>query len=111
MINRVYSMLGIGRKAGKAFGGEFKTEECVKGGKAHLVIIAEDASENTTKKFKNMCTYYEVPCYVYGTKEEIGHAIGLEFRASVVVTDAGIAAKIADYLKCGGNLNGKNESP
>lgn len=104
-------MLGIGRKAGKVFGGEFKTEESVKNGKARLVILAGDASDNTTKKFQNMCTYYRVPCYVYGTKEEIGHAIGLEFRASVVVTDAGIADRIADYLKYGGNLNGKNESP
>ncbi len=98
MVNRIYSMLGIGRKAGKVFGGEFKTEESIKTGRARLVILAQDASNNTKKKFQNMCSYYQVPCCVYGTKEEIGHAIGLEFRASVVVNDAGIADKIADYL-------------
>ena len=30
---------------------------------AELVIVAEDASDNTKKKFQNMCDFYEVPIY------------------------------------------------
>ncbi len=107
---RVNSMLGIGKKAGKVVSGEFKTEESVRGGQSFLVIVAEDASANTKKKFMNMSTYHKVPITIYGTKEEIGHAIGQEFRASLSVNDAGIAQKIVDYLNVGGKLNGKNES-
>lgn len=105
---RVNSMLGIGKKAGVVASGEFKTEESIRGGISALVIVAEDASANTKKKFTNMSTYYKVPLVLYGTKEEIGHAIGQEFRASVSVNDAGIAKKIADYLNVGGKQNGEN---
>ena len=101
-------MLSIAKKAGKVASGEFMTENSVKSGTARLVIVAEDASDNTKKKFNNMCTYYEVPIYIYGTKDDLGHTIGLEFRASLAVTDAGIAKKIEDYLKVGGNVNGEN---
>ncbi len=105
---RIYSMLGIGKKAGKVASGEYKTEESIKSGTSSLVIICEDASQNTKKKFTNMSTYYEVPYVMYGTKEEIGHAIGQEFRAVVSVNDTGIAQKIADYLNVGGKQNGEN---
>ena len=48
-------MLSIAKKAGKVASGEFMTENAVKSGGAALVIVAEDASDNTKKKFKNMC--------------------------------------------------------
>ena len=38
-----------------------------------------------------MCEYYEVPLYFYGTKEELGHAIGKEYRASLAIVDQGLA--------------------
>ncbi len=59
--NRVLSLIGLATKAGKTVSGEFSTEKSVKTGKGLLVIVAEDASENTKKKFRNMCSFYEVP--------------------------------------------------
>ena len=50
----VLSLIGIAKKAGKIAAGEFQTENAVKAGKASLVIISEEASENTKKKFRNM---------------------------------------------------------
>lgn len=76
-------------KAGKLVSGEFLTEKAVKSMKATLVIVAEDASDNTKKMFTNMCTYYEVPLYFWGKKEDLGAAIGREYRASLALTDAG----------------------
>ena len=81
-------------KAGKVASGEFATEKAVKSGKAALVIVSEAASENTKKKFRNMCDYYEVPIRFFGEKEELGHAIGKEFRASLAVLDVGLAKAI-----------------
>ena len=78
-------------RAGKIASGEFKTEESVKASKARLVVIASDASDNTKKKFMNMCTFYEVPYIVYSNKEELGHYIGRECRASLAVNDEGLA--------------------
>ena len=83
--NKTYSMIGLAMKAGKLTSGEFAVEHAVKAGKAMLVIVSETASENTKKKFRDMCTYYEVPLYFFGEKETLGHAMGKEFRASLAV--------------------------
>ena len=85
-------------KAGKVASGEFCTEREIKLGTAMLVIVAEDASDNTKKKFQNMCEFYEVPIYFYGDKDTLGHAMGKEFRASLAVTDPGFAKGIARHL-------------
>ena len=97
-MNRVLAMVGMAMKAGKIVSGEFATEKAVKTGKAFLVIVSEAASENTKKMFRNMCTYYEVPMYTYGTKEELGHSMGKEFRASLAVTEEGFAKSIEKRL-------------
>ncbi len=97
--DKVLSMLGIAAKSGSIASGEFSTEKAVKDGKAYLVIVARDASENTQKMFRNMTDFYEVPMYLYGDKETLGHFIGKEFRASLAVTNEGLAHSIEDKLK------------
>ena len=97
--DKVLSMLGIAAKAGGVASGEFSTEKAVKDGRAWLVIVASDASENTQKHFRDMTTFYEVPMYVYGETETLGHFIGKEFRASLAVTNEGLAHSIEDKLK------------
>ena len=96
------SLVSLATKAGKTASGEFCTEKEVKTGMAELVIVAEDASDNTKKKFKNMCNFYEVPIYFYGDKDTLGHAMGKEFRAMVAVTDAGFAKGIVKHLETEG---------
>ena len=85
-MDRILSMIGMATKAGKTVSGEFATEKAVKTGKAFLVIVSDAASDNTKKMFRNMCTYYGVPMYTYGSKEDLGHSMGKEFRASLAVT-------------------------
>lgn len=97
-MNRIFSMIGMAMKAGKVVSGEFATEKAVKTGTAWMVIVSEAASENTKKMFRNMCTFYEVPMFVYGTKEDLGHSMGKEFRASLAVTDEGFAKSIEKRL-------------
>ena len=88
---KVLSLIGLATKAGKTVSGEFCTEREVKSGRAALVIVAEDASDNTKKKFQNMCEYYKVPIYFYEDKDTLGHAMGKQFRASLAVLDEGFA--------------------
>lgn len=93
-MDNVLRMTGLAMKAGRVVSGEFMTESAVKSRDAFLVIIAQDVSENTRKKFRNMCEFYEVPLREYSTKEELGHSLGKEFRASLAVTDKGFAQAI-----------------
>lgn len=92
--SKTLSLVGLATKAGKTVSGEFSTEKSVKSGKAYLVLVAEDASENTKKKFRNMCSFYEVPIYFIGDKESMGRAMGKEFRASLAVQDENFAKAI-----------------
>ena len=104
--NKVLGLLGLAEKAGKVRSGEFSTEKAVKSGKAGLVIVSEESSDNTKKMFRNMCTYYKVPIYLFGTKDELGHAMGQEFRASLSVEDAGFARSMVERMNInGGSLN------
>ena len=102
--NKVFSMIGLATRARKVVSGEFSTEKSVKSGRSHMVIVSEE--DNTKKMFTNMCTHYKVPIYLFGTKEELGHAMGQEFRASLSVEDAGFAKTLASRMNVnGGSLN------
>ena len=94
MEKKVLSLLGLSAKSGNLVSGESSTEKAVKEHKAALVVVAEDASDNTKKSFSNMCAYYHVPMIVFADKETLGHAIGKQFRASVAVTQDGFAKAI-----------------
>ena len=91
-------MLGLAMKAGKVVSGEFATDKRVKSGKAWLMIVSEDASDNTKKMFRDKSSFYEVPYYEIGSKEELGHAMGKEMRASLALTDPGFSNSICKLL-------------
>ena len=97
--NKILSILGLATRAGRVKSGEFSTEQAVKGFQAELVLVAEDASDNTKKMFRSMCSFYQVPLFIHGTKEALGGAIGKEFRASVAVCDPGFADLLTKRLE------------
>ena len=92
--SKALSLIGLATKAGRTVSGEFSTEKEVKSGRASLVIVADDASDNTKKKFKKMCDYYHVPICFYKDKDTLGHAMGKQFRASLAILDEGFAKGI-----------------
>ena len=98
MNDKVISLLGLAERAGKIASGEFAAEKAVKIGKARLIIVAEDASDNTKKKMKNMTAFYETPLYVYGSKDDLGHCIGKEYRSMVAVLQPGFAKSVMKQL-------------
>ncbi len=99
MQNKLLSYLGLAARGRNVVSGEFATGKAVKTGAAYLVIVATDASDRTKKEFEDMCLFYEVPVYLVSTKEELGHAIGKEERASLAVTDEGLTKAIMKHLK------------
>ena len=98
-MNKIYSLLGLAVRSRNLVSGEYAVEKAVKSGSAELVIVSGDASGNTVKLFENMCRFYEVPMFRYGTKEELGHAMGKEVRASLAVTEEGFAKSIKKHLE------------
>ena len=96
--DKVLSLLGIAAKAGKVASGGFQTERAIKTGRAYLVILAEDASENTKKKFSNMCGFYKTQMVCCSDGESLGNAIGREYRICLALTDEGLAKAVKNRL-------------
>lgn len=99
MQDNVLSSLGLAEKAGKVESGGFLTEKAVKSRRAKLVILAEDAKKNTVKSLSDKCIYYKIPVCTYGTKQQLGHAIGKDERSCLAVTDPGFAKMIRSKIK------------
>lgn len=91
-------MLGLAARGRNVVSGELQTLNAIKDGSAMLVIVAEDASENTRKLFSDKCSFYEVPLRMYGSREALGRAIGKDMRSSLAVIDAGLAQSVMGYL-------------
>lgn len=97
-MDKALAMIGLSMKAGKLVSGEFSVETGLKQGDVKLVVIAEDASENTKKKFRNMTAYRNIPYVEYKDKGTLGRCIGKEYRASIGICDDGFAKSILEKL-------------
>ena len=93
-MDNVLKLLGLSYRAGLLSSGEFSTEKAIKERRAKLVIVSEDASFNTKKKFRDKCVYYNVPCFEFGDKISLGKAFGQTERTSIAVLSEGFAEKI-----------------
>ncbi len=89
--DKVMSLVGIAKRAGKAAGGAFCVEKEIRRGNAFLVVISGDASENTKKKLSGLCKHFKVPHMIYGEGKALGNAMGSEYSVCLAVTDAGLA--------------------
>lgn len=93
MTERIYSLLGIARRAGKITSGESQVEAMLKKGKGKLLVLAEDAP-GTHKKYSQWASDLDIPIFIFGDKQELGKAIGLSQRSTVLVMDEGFAKAI-----------------
>lgn len=80
-------------------GGEVAVENAIRQKSAILLILAEDASGNTKKKFNNSAAYYKIPLVEVGEKNDLGRAVGEEFRAILAIMDAGFAKKLKELAE------------
>ena len=97
-MQKIHSLLGIAMRAGNLVSGEDGTMIDLKKGKLNLVIIAEDASNNTKKLFKDKSSFRHVNCIELSTKSELGISIGKDSRAVIGIKDIGFANKIIQLI-------------
>lgn len=94
MNNKALNMIGLAVRAGKAKTGGALCENAVKSGKAFLLIIAEDASNNTKDKFIQIALAYNVDYLLFSTCELLGKFTGNELRSVIAITDRGFKEAI-----------------
>lgn len=98
MVERIYSFLGLATKAGKLLSGDETCERALKTGKVYLVIVSEDASDNTKKKFRDMCSYRDVEIRYFGEKEMLGRFTGKKVRSVVAIAERGFAGHLREMI-------------
>ncbi len=98
MKEKINNLLGFAMKSGKLISGEEICKRAVQNQQVNLVIVAEDASDNTKKLFRDKTGYYQIPLRLYDTKENIGKSIGKLPRAVIAIQDKGFAKKLMEYI-------------
>jgi len=95
MTHKALSRLGLAQRAGKLVSGEDGVLKAIRRGQARLVILAEDASENTRKKVADKCQSYGIPLLTGFSRQALGSAAGKHERVMFAITDQGFADMIA----------------
>lgn len=98
MNDRFYRMLGLAVRAGGTVFGESATKDSFKGKTAQLVLLSEDASENTKKRFRNSCLFYSVPYFEYSDRYTLGKATGKSFAVVISITNKELAKQLIELL-------------
>lgn len=97
--DKIYSFLGLATRAGKVVSGDDSTLLDLKKGNIKLIIVAEDASENTKKLFKDKASYRNIPYVYFSNKIQLGYSIGKAPRATLGVKDINFANKILELME------------
>lgn len=92
------SFLGLANRAGKIITGEELVVKEIQKQRVKLVLLANDASSNTTKKITDKCNFYNVPLRIVSDRYQLGQSIGKEARVVVAVMDPGFSKKLKQML-------------
>ena len=106
-MNKILSMIGLAAKAGKLNIGTPLSCDSVRKGKAVLVVLSDEASDNTKKRVTNCCAYYGVELLIlHASPDEMGRFSGKRSAVScIAVSDSNFvnAIKTASVSDMGGN--------
>lgn len=92
--NKCERLLGLAARARGVVCGEGAVSDSIRNGRARLVIISSDASQNTKKKLCDKCGYYGVSIAELGDRYTLGACVGRSFAVSAAVTNAELAKAI-----------------
>lgn len=98
-MSKALNYLAIARKAGALELGEENTGSAVRGGKARLVVLAGDASDNARRRAEGFVSRTNTPLLTAPfLKEEISRTTGKNGCSMAAFTDIGLAASFASAL-------------
>lgn len=108
MNDRLLSLLGICRRAGKMAIGFDPAVDSIETDKTKLVLAASDISDNTAKKLKAVADAHKVDfIFIKRTKDELSFSLG-KTCALVAITDHGFEKKIRELILAECNEGGNS---
>ena len=93
-MDKFFNFLGLAKRAGNIVEGYSRCDEQRNKKDSFLIIISDDASNSTRKKFKNHCIAKNIRLIEDFSKEELGFAIGREEVKILAITDKNMAEKL-----------------
>ena len=98
-MDKDLNYLALAQKAGYLVTGEENTGIAIRAGKARLVILASDASENAKSRARGFLYGKKAPLITMPrTKQEIAAVTGRGSCSMAAITDSGLASVIAQVL-------------
>ena len=98
-MDKALNYLALARKGGLAELGEEPVGAVARALKAHLIIVAGDASDHTWRRAKSFAAGTDQQCVRLDcTKEEMGFVVGRQSLAIAAITDAQLALALVNAL-------------
>jgi len=98
-LNRALNYIGIARKANLLETGEDSCVAAARGGRAKLILLASDASDNAVRRAESAVWGRNIPVVrAPFTKSEIAACTGKPGCSMVVFTDIGLASSAVSAL-------------
>lgn len=93
-----FRLLGIAMRAGVLAFGEDGVHRAIASGRAHLVLVDENASENTKKMYADSCAYYGVLMRLTGAGR-LSQAVGKTGRMCAAVLRGTLCDKLLSMAR------------
>lgn len=95
MNDKLLSLLGIAKRAGRLSIGFDAAAASMKKGESAVVVLSQELSDRSKRTISALAEQYGVECIYSGcSMEETGHALGRKQTGIVSVNDNGFALKI-----------------
>jgi ribosomal protein L7Ae-like RNA K-turn-binding protein len=95
----VLGILGLARRAGSVVTGTGAVRDVVRTDSARFVLLAEDAAVGQVGKVANLLRHRTVPWTTWGTREELGRAVGAAPLSAIAIMDDGFARRLREELR------------
>ena len=98
-MDKSLNYLSLARKAGLAELGEEPVGAAARALKAHLILVASDASDHTWRRAKSFAAGTDQQCVrLPVTKDEMGFVVGRQSLAIAAIADAQLALALVTSL-------------
>lgn len=98
MQNKILSLLGLCRRAGKLVMGHDPVIKAIKENKARLTLFASDYSDNSKKEIEKLCVQRGAALLTLPfTKDELGSGLG-HYCGVIAVLDQGFCDKLKELI-------------
>jgi ribosomal protein L30E len=99
-MDKALNYLALARKGGMAELGEEPVGAAARALKAHVILVASDASDHTWRRAKSYAAGTDQQCIrIAATKDEMGFVIGRTSLAIAAITDVQLALALVKSLE------------